>query len=211
MLARRDFSEPGFRYIDGYYHRLQTEVNLAYSLAAKGRPAEALDSIRQGSAICNAASHYREAVFWGRSASGRIHLIHSYLAFAARRIDEAAEAADRAEAVYEKVVEPTRLETWDLAAMHLIWFMEGRREIGPSRRAPGRPEHAAQAISLLRRAAERGFRMLEATLGLFGPVLGHMPEFQALIMDLSFPTDPFEPMPEPEDDRPLPPSAGAIP
>ena len=62
--ARRDFSEPGFRYIDGYYHRLQTEVNLAYSLAAKGRPAEALDLIRQGSAICNAASHYREAVFW---------------------------------------------------------------------------------------------------------------------------------------------------
>ncbi len=139
VFARRDFNEPGFRYIDGYYHRLQTEVLLAYTLAAKGQLAEALDVIRQGSAMCNAASDHREAIFWGRTTRGRIHLLHSYLAFAARQVEEAADAADRADAVYEKVVEPTKLETWDLAAMHLIWFMEGRREIGPSRRAPGPP------------------------------------------------------------------------
>jgi hypothetical protein len=47
-----------------------------------------------------------------------------------------------------------------------------------------------------------------ATAAFFGPVLGHLPEYQRLMMDLPFPADPFMPLPDGPDAGPLPP-AGA--
>ena len=102
--------------------------------------------------------------------------------------------------------------SWDLAALQGLWYLQGRRA-APGRPAepPGRPEHATRALALLRRAAERGHLQLGNPVAFFGPVLGHLPDYQRLVMDMPFPHDPFLPLPEPPDDRPLPPAAGAAP
>jgi hypothetical protein len=130
----------------------------------------------------------------------------------ASQFDEAAAAAERAAALYEPLAEPTAMETWDIGALHMIWYMQGRRAaVGRPAEPPGRPEHAARALALVRRAADRGFVWLPATAAFFGPVLGHMPDYQRLMMDLPFPADAFLPLPDLPDDRPLPPAPGADP
>ena len=175
-----------------------------------GRAGEALEAVRKAAAIDDAYVGPRE-VFWRVNHVARCHLLHSYLAFGAGKADEAADAADRAAAVLEPLTEPTAIETWDLAALQGLWYLQGRR-VAPGRPAqpPGRPEHAARALAMLRQAADRGDIRLPATVAFFGPVLGHMPEFQRLMMDLPFPADPFQPTPDSADTGPLPP-AGANP
>ena len=85
-----------------------------------------------------AATSSRAEASWGVSAMGRVHMLHSYLAFAASQVDEAAAAAERAAALYEPLAEPTARETWDSGALHTIWFMQGRRAApAPTRGAPG--------------------------------------------------------------------------
>ena len=84
----------------------------------------------------------------------------------------------------------------------MLWYLQGRSAgQGRSAEPPGRPEHAAQAIALVRRAAERGYVDVSFTLGFFGPVLGRLPEFRALMEDLEFPADPFVPDRGSEDDE----------
>jgi tetratricopeptide (TPR) repeat protein len=209
VLAQRDFAGSSFLFRSGGFQLLQARLRLAAYLAMAGHAGEALDAARKAAAMDDADTSPREAFIY-LNATSLIHLLHSYLAFGAGERAEAAEAAERAAALLETLAEPNTVETWTQGCLHMIWYMQGRRA-APGRPAepPGRPEHAAQAVALVRRAAERGYNPLGITAGFFGPVLGHLPDFRRLMMDLPFPDDPFVPLPEAPDDSPLPPAAGA--
>jgi serine/threonine-protein kinase len=207
VLERRDFTGT-FSFQQGRFQQSRARLVLAAFLAMAGRAGEALEAVRMAVARDNAYTGPREAYNYANTTA-QIHLLHSHLAFGAGERTEAAEAADRAAALLEALPEPLPQETWDLGTLHLIWYMQGRRAAaGRAAEPPGRPEHAAQAVALVRRAADRGFINLPVTAAFFGPVLGHLPDYQRLMMDLPFPGDPFMPLPDAPDVGPLPP-AGA--
>jgi hypothetical protein len=119
--------------------------------------------------------------------------LHSYLVFGAGGPAEAACSVERAAAI----LEPLYLSAdaiWLLGAIHGLWYLQGRSATpGRAAEPPGRSEHAAQAIALVRQAAERGYVDVNLTAAFFDPVLGHLPDFQSLMEDLKFPADPFRP------------------
>ncbi len=199
VLERREFTE-SFSYQQARRLQLRARLLLAAYLARAGRLAEALETIRTAEAMSDAYTGTRE-IYDYASATARIHLLHSYLAFAAGKPDEAATASERAAALLETLGAPTALETWDLGALHVIWYMQGRPAAVPGRSGepPGRPEHVARALALVRRAAERGYIDLGSTAAFFGPVVGHLLEYRQLMTDMKFPADPFQPDPATED------------
>jgi tetratricopeptide (TPR) repeat protein len=211
LLERSDFMRPSFSFQRGRLDLIQASLALSVALAVAGRPGDALRVIRKTIAMDEAYAGPREA-YRLVSSMARCHMLRSFVAFGAGLKEESTESADRAAALLEPLINPTAMETWDLAAMEALWFMEGRRA-APGRPAehPGRPEHAARAVALLRQAADRGFTDADNTAAFFGPVLGHMPEFQRLMMDLPFTLDPFMPVPDTSASEPLPPTSAAAP
>ena len=179
--------------------QLSAGLTLAASLAMTGRVGEALQILRKAIAMEEAYVVPRSSR-WLMIRLALCYELRSYLEFGTGLRAEAVESAERAATMLEPLTDPIAQETWDMAALHLLWYMQGRRA-APGRPAelPGRPEHAAQALGLLRRAAERGCIETDATRAFFGPVMGHLPEFRRLMMDLSFPIDPFQSVPAAED------------
>ena len=205
VLERRDFTG-SFSFQQGRRLQLRARLFLAVYLARAGRAGDALETVRQAVAMNDAATGARE-IFDYASATARIHLLHSYLAFGASKPDEAAAAAERAAALLEPLNVPSAHETWDLGALHMIWYMQGRPAApGHSAVPAGSPEHAAAGLALVRRAAERGVIDPRTTAAFFGPVLGHLSEYRQLMTDLNFPADPFQPTPVSQDTGPLPPT-----
>jgi serine/threonine-protein kinase len=192
VLERRDFTG-SFSYQQGRRLQLRARLVLAVLLARAGRAGDALETVRKAEAMSDAYTGTRE-IYDYASATARIHLLHTYLAFGAGKPDEAATASERAAALLEPLSVPSAQETWDLGALHVIRYMQGR-PTAPGRpgEPPGRPEHAERALALVRRAAERGYIDSGTTAAFFGPVLGHLPEFRSMMEDFKFPADPFGP------------------
>jgi serine/threonine protein kinase len=183
-------------------------LNLAITLALTGQPQEALVVLRKGIAREDAYPGPRESRTLSRELT-RGYMLASYLEFGAGLRAEAAASAERAAAILDSLKDPSPQDLWNMAALAVLRFMQGR-PAGPGRPAepPGRPEYAARAIALLRQHASRTPADSVNVTAFFSPVMGHLPEFQRLIMDLPFPVDPFMPLPESPDDGPLPPALG---
>ena len=200
FMEEKDFSKTSYGDEYGSAIRLTSARNLAIALAFSGQAAEALAvvgrSLVAGEQIVSRGD--------GEGLQGVFAqnlVLHSYLAVGAGLKAEAARSVERAAAILEPLdLAPN--DAWLLGGVHMVWYLQGRTAgQGRSAEPPGRPEHAAQAIALVRRAAQRGYVDVNLTLGFFGPVLGHLPEFRALMEDLEFPTDPFVPEPGSEDDE----------
>jgi tetratricopeptide (TPR) repeat protein len=211
LLERSDFTRSSFLFERGRFVQIENCLQLSICLAMSGRPGDALTAIRKTIEMDDAYTGSRE-VRWQVGVMARCQMLRSYLAFGAGLKEESAGSAERAANLLEPLTDSIAQETWDRAAMEGLWWMEGRRA-APGRLAepPGRPEHAARALALLRQAADRGYIKLPATAALFGPIMGPLPEYQRLMTDLPFPADPFQPLPDTPDDGPLPPVSGAAP
>ena len=210
LFENQDFSESSYGDARGAYARLASASQFAVALAFSGRAAEGLEVVGRSLAVGERiiARHEGRPV---RVIFAQNLALHSYLAFGAGRAADAARSIERAAAVLEPIdLNPGA--TWLMGAIHMMWYLQGR-SAAPGRPAepPGRPEHATRSIALVRQAAERGYVDVNLTAAFFGPVLGHLPEFQRLMMDLAFPNDPFVPEPDAELDDPSVPSAGATP
>ncbi len=200
FMEEKDFSKTSYGDAYGSGVRLASARNLAIALAFSGQAAEALAVVGRSlvageQIISRGDGEDFQGVFAQNLA------LHSYLAVGAGMKAEAARSVERAAAI----LTPRNLapnEAWLMGGVHMLWYLQGRTA-GPGRAAesPGRPEHAAQAIALVRRAAERGYVDVSLTLGFFGPVLGRLPEFRALMEDLEFPADPFVPERGPEENE----------
>jgi tetratricopeptide (TPR) repeat protein len=202
LSETRDFSEFSYSDATGAFARLISARNLAIALAVSGQAAEGLGVVGRSLAVGErviARQNSRSV----REVFAQNLALHSYLAFGVGRPAEAAGSVERAAAILEPMDLPPPT-TWLLGSIHALWYLQGR-SAAPDRVAepPGRPEHAAQSIALLRRAADRGYVDVNMTAAFFGPVLGHLPEFRTLMEDLKFPADPFRPEPGSDDDGPL--------
>ena len=201
LFEKQDFSASSYGDARGAYARLGSAVQFAVALAFSGRAAEGLEVLGRSLAVGERiiARHEGRPV---RVLFTQTLALHSYLAFGAGRAADAARSIERAAAVLESIDLDPRA-TWLMGAIHMLWYLQGRTA-GPGRPAepPGRPEHAARSIALVRRAAERGYVEVNLTAAFFGPVLGHLPEFRRLMEDLGFPTDPFPTEPGSEDGEP---------
>jgi eukaryotic-like serine/threonine-protein kinase len=202
LLEKTDFTRSSYLFQRGGIARNKAAFGLAVHLSLAGRASEALKILRKGIALDEAYTGPRESYWFGTSIA-ECYLLRSYLAFGAGLKVEAAEAVEHAAALYERMTDRIPAVIWYRAGLHLLWYMQGR-QAAPGRHAepPGRPENVTQALALLRRAADRGFVELTYTRAFYGPVIGHLPEFQRLMMDLQFPADPFRPEPGSKDDEP---------
>ena len=192
LFENRDFTEFSYGDGSGAFARLTSARFLAIALGLSGQAAEGLEVVGRSLGVGERIiARHDSRIIRHRFVQNLV--LHSYLAFGAGRPGEAAGSVERAAAV----LEPMDLSpgaTWLLGAIHMLWYLQGR-PAAPGRPAepPGRPDHAAQAIALVRQAAERGYVDVSLTAAFFGPVLGHLPEFRRLMEDLKFPADPFRP------------------
>jgi serine/threonine-protein kinase len=204
LLKQTDFTRSSYSFEEGREIQTFAALSLSINLVMVGRAGAALEVIRQGIGLDESRGRWREA-HGNANLLSRCYMLRSYLAFGVGRKAEAAESAELAAALLEPLAEPNAAETWDLGGLHLLWYMQGRAVPGRRAEPSGRPEHAARAVILLRQAADKGLINLPVTAAFFGPVLGHLPEYQSLMMDLPFPADPFGLDPaEEDDDGPLP-------
>jgi eukaryotic-like serine/threonine-protein kinase len=192
LCETRDFSEFAYGDATGAFARLISARNLAVALAFSGQAAEGLRVVGRSLAVGErviARQNSRSV----REVFAQSLALHSYLAFGVGSPAEAAGSVERAAAILEPMDRPPPT-IWLLGSIHALWYLEGR-SAAPGRVAepPGRPEHAAQSIALLRRAADRGYIDVNMTAAFFSPILGHLPEFRSLMEDLKFPADPFRP------------------
>jgi serine/threonine protein kinase len=200
LFENQDFSESAYGDARGAHARLGSASQFAVVLALSGRVAEGLEVVGQSLAVGERiiALHEGRPV---RVLFAQNLALHSYLAFGAGRASDAARSIERAAAVLEPI-DLNAGATWLMGAIHMLWYLQGR-SAAPGRPAepPGRPEHAARSIALVRRAAERGNVDVNLTAAFFGPVLGDLAEFRSLMEDLRFPAEPFRPEPGSEDDE----------
>jgi tetratricopeptide (TPR) repeat protein len=210
LFETKDFADLSYGDGFGISGRMHVASRLAIAMSFSGQASEGLGVVGRSLPVGERIITRVDSRF-DRYALAQNLALHSYLAFGAGKSAEASRSVERAAALLEPLDLSPEM-TWIVGAIHMLWYLQGRPS-APDRPAepPGRPEHAAQAIALVRRAAERGFVDLNLTVGFFGPVLGHLPEYQRLMMDLPFPADPFLPLPDPQDTGPLPPAAGANP
>ena len=179
--------------------QLSAGLNLAASLAMTGRPEEAPQILRKAIAMEEAYAVPRSSR-WLIIRLALCYELRSYLEFGTGLRAEAVESAERAATMLEPLTDPIAQETWDMAALHLLWYMQGRRA------APGARPNSRDVPSTRRRrwaySAGRPSGVASRQMppvAFFGPVMGHLPEFRRLMMDLSFPTDSFQSVPAAED------------
>ena len=200
FFESRDYSEFSYGDGTGAFARLGSAALLAVALGLSGQAEEGLEVVGRSLGVGERiiARHDSRIV---RYRFVQNLVLHSYLAFNVGRPADAAGSVERAAAILEPM-NPSAEATWLLGVIQMLWYLQGRAPaIGRSAEPPGRPEHAAESISLVRRAAERGYVDVNLTAAFFGPVLGHLPEFRRLMEDLKFPADPFRP--EPGSESPL--------
>ena len=157
--------------------------------AALGRTDEAIADLGQAIAICEHLVQVLPAV-----AAHRM-----YLAYTLRRLglarratgDTSAAVADTRRAAYEGLTSRSADDWFDLACCHaLLAGMAGQKGSGVPARDAG-PE-AEKTMALLRRAVADGYRDLDAFRTEAGPdALRPRPDFRLLMLDLSFPVQPF--------------------
>ena len=153
LFENRDFGESAPGYANGATARLMSARNLAIALALSGQAAEGLEVVGRSLAVGERIIARQDSRVIRRVFVQNLAL-HSYLAFGAGRPAEAAGSVERAAAILERL-DLTADGTWLLGGIHMLWYLQGR-PAAPGRAAepPGRTEHAALAIALVRRAAE---------------------------------------------------------
>jgi tetratricopeptide (TPR) repeat protein len=210
FFESKDFTDLSYGEAAAADGRMQGALNLAIALALSGQVLGGIDVVERSLLVGERILLQQDNRFV-RIILARNLALHSYLAYGVGKRTAASRSAERAAIVLQPLELPP-YGTWLLGAIHMLWYLEGRpAAVGRVAEPRGRPEYADSAIDLLRRAAGRGYVELEMTSVFFGPVLGSLPEFQQLMMDLPFPADPFMPMPDPPDVGPLPPASGNTP
>ena len=134
-------------------------------------------------------------------ANPALTMYRSHLAYSVRRLglarlaggDAAGAVADarRAISLYEGLPSPTAEEWYEMACCHAaLAAASGRERAGIS--AGGGAAEADTAMTLLHKAAARGYRYADAMAreSALDP-LRDRPDFRLLMLDLAFPADPF--------------------
>jgi serine/threonine-protein kinase len=165
--------------------------DIGWMLRQTGKMVEALAAIERAIAIQRkvADSHPGVPDFQGRLAVNLA--IAGELQQKAGRPDEAAAYLRQAVAIYERLPARTPRDLYNLACTHatLAGIAAGR---GSDRTTDRRLAEAEQAMQWLRRAVAAGYRNVGfmRTDSSLNP-LRSRPDFQALMMDLAMPDEPF--------------------
>ena len=200
LFENRDFDDLSYGDYFGANGRMNVASQLAIALAFSGQASEGLDVVGRSLPVGERII----ARFDGRNVRFSLAqnlALHSYLAFGAGRTAEAARSVERAAALLEPLDLPPDM-TWIMGAIHMLWYLQGRPDApaGPPS-PPDDPSTPPRPSPWSDRPPSRGYVDLNLTAGFFGPVLGHLPEFQQMMMDLQFPADPFRPESGSEDVR----------
>jgi tetratricopeptide (TPR) repeat protein/tRNA A-37 threonylcarbamoyl transferase component Bud32 len=182
-LVRTDRGVPEFRW---RWARCLDEVGRIRTLS--GRATEAAEPLERAAGLHEALAR-GNPVFYGVDLV-RNRLYAAYQRLMAGRPEEAAACIRTAEDVLRRVpqVHPGRL-LHDLACSHILWSAAGREgAIAPARRE----DRTRRAIAALRQAIVAGHGDLDQVR--HDPMLDPLRarrDFQEMLMDLSFPADPF--------------------
>jgi serine/threonine-protein kinase len=166
--------------------RCLDEVGRLYTLS--GRPAEAAQPLERAVELHEALA-LDDPVFYGVDVI-RNRLYAAYQRILSGRPEEAAACLRRVQDVlkWTPQVRPAML-LHDLACSHILWSAAGREgAIGPAEREA----RTRRAIAVLRRAVMAGYADLVQVRR--DPVLDPLRlrrDFEEMILDLSFPADPF--------------------
>jgi tetratricopeptide (TPR) repeat protein len=171
--------------------RARCYSQIGHVLWATGRPVEALASSEKARELREALIAANPSVTGYRSDLASTLVIIGVIRREEGRFSEAAACFRRAIALLDGLPSRTPEDQYNLACYHSrLAGVAGRPGSGLSA-AEGRAE-SDRAMDHLRRAAATGFRMLSLmAFDLDLDPLRPRPDFQALMMDLSFPSDPF--------------------
>ena len=201
-MGKKDFTKTS--YGDGFGSNIRLDLGqesrdragILRARRRKGSPLLGGRSSRENRSSAEAmVKHFRDS-------SPRTSFCNSYLAGGAGMKAEAARSVERAAAIPVPLDLYARRDLADGRCSHGVVSPGPHGRAGPVGRAP-RPARARipghRAGSSCRRS--RGYVDVSLTLGFFGPVPGHLPEFRSLREDLEFPADPFVPERGSEDDE----------
>jgi len=164
------------------------------TLRELGRLDEALLTMRQAEEVLDRVARDNPDVAQYQSMKANQQLISASLLDQMGHRGEAMTAYEQALATYERILHPAAGYSYNMACAHaclasLISTEPG--ELSPSRRAEA-ARHLDQAMAALHRAVQGGYR--QVGLATRDPDLAPLrsrPDFQQLMLDLAFPTNPF--------------------